>query len=294
MAYNDVTDNVVATSAFSMKTLEPVPAHTVMMTCITLPDEIVFVDCGLFPELASKFRRDMEKRFQRKTSYLLLTHTHWDHCLAMEAFADTKIVASPKETARFKRLLKSEPYRKRWVKNFKDDKEITDVIKNVRLCLPNVVSVEEKLVIGPKGQEITFQVTGGHSPGSAYVYSPAERVLCAGDNLLTCYAQLIGDGEKTLEIYRHWETLSIEQVIPGHGKIVKKKYIAKVRSYFEELITVLEELRAEQLNLRSVLKHPRLPTYFGEHQASWVEGSRYHTDWLNFGIKYWYKKLSHT
>ena len=94
-----------------------------------------------------------------------------------------------------------------------------------------------------------------------------------------------------LETYRHWETLDIDHVIPGHGEVVSKEYITKVRSYFDELICTLKELGDTQLDCKRILKHPKLPTYFGSNHASWIEGSQYHTGWLNNSIIYWCKKL---
>lgn len=293
MCYTKVADNVVATSFSSIIQVSNVrPTTTSMMTCIALPDELVFVDCGLSSEFAAKFRRDMEERFQRRTSHLLLTHIHRDHFWGMKAFKDVNVAASKKEIPHLKRLLKNiESRREHWAGRCIGNEEIVEAIMNADLFLPNI-SVKEKLTVGPEYEGVIFQVTGGHSAGSAYVYSPSERILCTGDNLLTCYAQLFGNGEKMLETYQHWETLDIKHVVPGHGEIVSKEYITKVRNYFEELIPVLRELKYKQLDLKSVLKHPKLPTYFGKRQTSWIEGSRCHTGWLNKSIKYWYQKLA--
>jgi len=261
------------------------------MTCIALSDELVFVDCGLSSKFAAKFRKDMEEKFQRKTSHLLLTHLHQDHYWAMGAFKDVNVVASRKERSYLKRILKNIKSRKeQWAGRFISNETIAKAIINANLFLPNI-SVKEKLSIG-SGKGVIFQVTGRHSSGSAYVYSRSERVLCTGDNLLTCYAQLFGNGEKMLETYRHWETLDIEHVVPGYGEVVSKEYITKVRSYFEELISTLKELEDKQLDLKSILKQPKLPIYFSRNHASWIEGSRYHTGWLNNSIIYWYKKLT--
>lgn len=62
--YTDVTENVV-TTAGSTDSIAPI--QTVAITCIALPDELIFVDCGVIPKVASKFRSDMEKRFQLNT-----------------------------------------------------------------------------------------------------------------------------------------------------------------------------------------------------------------------------------
>ena len=92
--YDEISDNVVV--MYPSKPRNPMndAPQTVTTTCIALPDELVFVDCGIYPDLATKFRTDMEEKYQRKCSHLFLTHTHWDHIMAMEVYKDTNVVAS--------------------------------------------------------------------------------------------------------------------------------------------------------------------------------------------------------
>ncbi len=289
--YVDVTENVVTTTGSS--TSEQVaPWQTTRMTCIALPDQLVFVDCGVIPQIASRFRSDMEERFGRNTSHLLLTHTHWDHIFAMEAFEDVTVITSKVGIQYLQRNLQGMLSREKRVQiaktRFADRKEIAECYKNANLFLPHI-GVKEKLAIGPEEREIIFRVIGGHSKDSASIYLPAEKVLCTGDNLLTCYAQLPGNPTETFEIFDYWETLDIDNVVPGHGDVVGKKFIAKVRTFFEELIAALENLKSQELSEKEVVNHPNLPSYFGEELPSWIEGGKYHTQWLELNIKSWYR-----
>ncbi|MFX1490209.1 MAG: hypothetical protein ACFFBI_13745 [Promethearchaeota archaeon] len=50
--------------------------QTVPTTCIALPNKFIFIDCGVNPDLASNFREDMEKKYQKNVriySSLILT-----------------------------------------------------------------------------------------------------------------------------------------------------------------------------------------------------------------------------
>jgi glyoxylase-like metal-dependent hydrolase (beta-lactamase superfamily II) len=49
------------------------------ITCIALDDGLLFVDTGLSTEVAARYRSAMEKRFEKKTTALLLTHAHQEH-----------------------------------------------------------------------------------------------------------------------------------------------------------------------------------------------------------------------
>jgi glyoxylase-like metal-dependent hydrolase (beta-lactamase superfamily II) len=260
------------------------------MTCFQVSSGLAFVDCGVIFRDAAQFRREMEKKFHKETSHLLLTHTHWDHCFAMKAFEDCTIITSQKG---FNSLKTMKTRRKdgniRVPQHMTADPDLKEAMETAELLIPQV-SVKDTFSMGDH-QELMFCSTGGHSPDSAFIYSPSERTLCAGDNLLTCYAQLVGNGKKMLEIYHRWESMDIQQVIPGHGRVVGKEYITCVRTYFEALIGALRELKQKGYSLEEVMTHPRLPDYFGTQQPEWIENSPYHEGWLNLGISYWYKNV---
>jgi len=64
------------------------------ITCLATEEGLYFVDCGLNTELAGQFRKNMEKKFAKKTVALLLTHAHIDHFFGMGAFSDVKVISS--------------------------------------------------------------------------------------------------------------------------------------------------------------------------------------------------------
>ena len=92
-----VTENIFTAHApYTPRELTAHPGRTVNVTCIALQEELIFIDCGVLREVVVQFRKHMEKHFHRKTTHLLLTHSHWDHILAMDVFQDAQIVVSRK------------------------------------------------------------------------------------------------------------------------------------------------------------------------------------------------------
>ncbi|MFX0117460.1 MAG: MBL fold metallo-hydrolase [Candidatus Hodarchaeota archaeon] len=256
--YNQITSNVITTAPRNIDDIADMdPSETVALTCISLAEALLIIDCGADTEKARKFRHEMEYHFKRKVSHLLLTHGHWDHADALSAFRDVIVVISKKGATKIKADVK----------------------------------VTKTFVIGTKENNVLFQVSGGHSPDSAYVYYPSEKVLSAGDNLLSCYAQVFSNGKMVLDLYRSWESLDVKHIIPGHGFLVDKHYLMNVRRYFEELIEILRILKSEGLTISQVLKHTDLPEYCYKNHSKWEEGGRRHTGWLNAGIKYWYRHV---
>ncbi|MFX0210844.1 MAG: MBL fold metallo-hydrolase [Candidatus Hodarchaeota archaeon] len=258
MAYNLITSNVVTTAPKTIVEFIGIdPPETVALTCINLSEALIIVDCGADTKKAIIFRSEMEHIFKRKLSHLLLTHWHWDHSDALNVFQDVTVVISRRGAAKIKADVK----------------------------------VAKTIVIGSKGDEVKFQVSGGHSPDSAFVYYPSDKVLCTGDNLISCYAQSFSNDKVLLDLYRSWESLDVKYIVPGHGFVVNKDYLINVRSYFENLIESLKELKSQGLTINQVLKHADLPEYCYKNHSKWEEGGRRHTGWLNMGIKYWYRNI---
>ena len=57
---------------------------------------LIFVDAGRVAQDAKKFREEMEKKYNKKAKYLILTHNHDDHTFGAEAFKDLPIISSQK------------------------------------------------------------------------------------------------------------------------------------------------------------------------------------------------------
>ncbi|MHA2393372.1 MAG: MBL fold metallo-hydrolase [Promethearchaeota archaeon] len=293
MAYHGVTDNVFVMYPSKPSYPSNTAPQTVPTTCIALPYELIFIDCGVYPDLAAKFRNEMENKFQRECSHLLLTHTHWDHILAMEIFKDVNIVASEigiKDLNNFLKVIGNES-QENWPGMLNtEEKEVFDILAKSKLFLPNL-SVKEELSIGTLDNEIIFKVIGGHSKDSAYIFSPKEKVLCGGDNLIECYYQLSGTPSETLGIIRNWDSLDIEFAVPGHGKVVKKDFITDLKTYYEDLITTLEDLINQEIPRKKILNHPNLPQYFGKGRRDWSEGCFPSSNWMEMTIRSWYHFL---
>lgn len=293
MEYSKVSDNIYIMHPTREENLLKSVTNTVPTTCIAHPDGLIFVDCGAYPDLSSKFRFDMETKFQRKTNHLLLTHLHWDHFLAMETFKDVDIVAPELGIHEFNNFINTIDKLEvdKWASLLLiDEDEIIDIVKKVKLFPPNIL-VKEEFKIGSVENEVIFHIIGGHSIDSTYIYIPSERVLCAGDNLIECFAQLPGTPEKTLEIYSHWESLAIDKIIPGHGNVIDKNYLLKIKSYFEDLISVLTNLITNKTPRKEIFSHPSLPKYFARNQPNWTESSKPDMKWIEMTIKSWYRYL---
>jgi glyoxylase-like metal-dependent hydrolase (beta-lactamase superfamily II) len=294
LQYVEVTNNVVTTTLYPEET----EGHTLRMYetgnmgCIALKNELMFVDCGAIVKNARRFREDMEKRFQKPTTHLFLTHDHYHCTYGMTAFEDVTVVSSSVCQSYFRKNFKkgvSDLWKERILSAFPDDEMLKCSLIENDLFIPHtgVPNLSER-AFGEKNQVI-FRSCRGHSAASGYIYVPNEKVLFTGGNLNSCYAQMIVP-LATVEVYRTWESLDIDFVVPGHGPIVDKSYISSIRDYFEQLLHKLRELKPEGLSAEQVVNRNDLPEY--PHKGkNWTEGSPYHTQAIDWLVKYWYGRV---
>jgi glyoxylase-like metal-dependent hydrolase (beta-lactamase superfamily II) len=296
MQIQEITKNVfVANSLDKERSKNNDAAQTVNIVCIALPNQLVFVDSGVYNQALKNFRKQMEDHFQRKASHLLLTHIHWDHILSMEVFQDVDIVIAKKAIrglkASYKGYLSPEERKERAIKyKEENDLELAEDIENANLFIPNV-TVKDELVINDEGMKLIFKVIGNHTADSAYIHIPSEKILCTGDNLLTIYPQLNRNSFDTIKMYKSWLDLDIDLFIPGHGVPVKKDYIRSLISYYESLIAFLKMKIQESVSLNKILEDPNLPRYFGQDMPDWASSCRSGDDWLEAEIGGWFRFL---
>jgi glyoxylase-like metal-dependent hydrolase (beta-lactamase superfamily II) len=260
LSYIDVSESVVM--------LENEKVHGSNIACLATNDGLVFVDCGLFTEIAAEFRKDMEAKFKKKTIALLLTHAHTDHFFGMGAFADVPVVAAAAERPLFEQQL-SIDFQSR-VEGYKRIFPLFDqALKTAKPFTPTKW-FEEEITFGTGKNQVIIRRTGGHTAGCSYALMTSQGVLAAGDNVQVDYFPYFGDqtGDMTIwiETLKQWEDMDLQRICPGHGRVVDETYITVVREYYEELVAALRKLKSDGVPIREAVFHPELPAGY------WPEG----------------------
>jgi hydroxyacylglutathione hydrolase len=139
---------------------------------------------------------------------VMITHGHFDHMGAAEAFGSKTLVAIGGKELDFLNA-SSGLFSERF--------------------MPDALLEEGDLVVG----DISLQImlTPGHSPGSICVYWPDRKALFSGDVLFTRSVGRTdlpgGQGKSLKESILRIAELDIEYLLPGHGEIVTGRQAVK-------------------------------------------------------------------
>jgi glyoxylase-like metal-dependent hydrolase (beta-lactamase superfamily II) len=233
--------------------------YLVNSCCVILDSELIFIDTGLNDDVAEEFVSKMKNKTGIKDIKLVITHAHGDHISGIKPFEGCHIIVSKYFPASLNENMK----RFRW------GEERMKYYNSFSLDI-----MEEQKVIGEGDYKIIFKQIGGHSPDSIYGYFPKDKVLFAGDNLLSKMPQYFPFDNTNLDDWirglKEWEKMDIDWVVVGHGDVVKKDHITRVREFFEELVDFLEYSASEKLSIEQVLSHADCPSYFEEDPENWT------------------------
>ncbi len=97
-------------------------------------------------------------------------------------------------------------------------------------------------VLDVDGTEVHYLHTPGHTPGSGCVWVPEDRVLFAGDTLMSGYAPVTRFGNA--ELWRQWlasleklRNLDFDYIVPGHGPICGREEIVRHIGLLEQALS---------------------------------------------------------
>lgn len=175
--------------------------------------------------------------------YLINTHADGDHVFGNELFKEAEIIASADCAAAFQTELTPQGYAE-MLKNAPDMGKLGRYFtlafgrfnfEGITLTPPTRV-FEGRLDLKVGDKEINLiQVGPAHSVGDIMVYLPGDRVLFAGDIIMTAVAPVSWEGPldnviKALDLILD---LDVEVLLPGHGPLSDKSAARDNKDYWE-------------------------------------------------------------
>jgi glyoxylase-like metal-dependent hydrolase (beta-lactamase superfamily II) len=229
-------------------------------------DGVLVFDSNGTPASSAAVLAEIRKLTDQPVKYLVYSHWHWDHWYGSEtytrAFPDLKVVAHEKTrdlmagpAIEFNRPgLESQlpGYLAALEKRAQTDPKVQPLLdedrffleqkQNVHLVLP-AVTFTDRLVLHLGEREIqVLHYDRAVTPGDAFLYLPAEKIVMTGDLLvnpvafaLSCYPS---GWLRTLE---RIDALDAAVIVPGHGDPLRDK--ALLRAHIDVMRELLKSGR---------------------------------------------------
>lgn len=205
-----------------------------IVAVITGDERSLVIDAGNSSQHAALFLDEVERRGLRRPDLVVLTHWHWDHIFGMKQMA-VPTIATNRTVEEMQKMVDYEWSDEALEERIHQGIEIpfcADAIKlefgkdrDIEVILPTIRFTGE-LEINLGGVTCLLrQVENDHSPGSALVYIPEERVLFLGDamyadifsaewnytvNQTTRLLDTIGEYEADYYVWSHGEAMAKE------------------------------------------------------------------------------------
>jgi glyoxylase-like metal-dependent hydrolase (beta-lactamase superfamily II) len=208
--------------------------------------EAFVVDSLFYPDESRKLIKLLEDE-KRRLAGLMNTHWHLDHVAGNELFK-TRII-SHSLTPQLMRTSLSQQ-----VQQFKN------AIGNVSVQTPSEVFHSSKEIeFGDK--KMRFIHSPGHTPDSAVVYMPRERVLIGGDTVMELPLITYGDSAAQIRSLVELEKLDASIIIQGHGRICARGKLSQDIAYLENARKIAKEFYENEKTVEELLQSP-IDLYF--------------------------------
>jgi cyclase len=201
---------------------------------IKTSEGLVLVETPMVPEDAYKLRAEIGKEV--KIKYIINTEPHQDHFSGNYYFEGTVV---GHEGTREAILTAS-------IEQFKGMLQMSapgaTLEKDFCFRAPTI-TFSERLTLSMGKHTIKLINFPGHTPFETAVFIPEERVVFTGDNVVRGSMPFLHQAVPYawLDSLKRIEQLEVDYIVPGHGKVCDKSYLAEMSANIAAWIEVVKD-----------------------------------------------------
>lgn len=195
-------------------------------------DMAVVIDTLPFPEETMEIRDFIENNLKVPVRYVINTHYHADHTWGNNVFKNALILSSD---------LTLEMMEDKGAPSLEAAKLQNPVYKNVSLRYPSLTFASGMIGIQIGRKTLKIIPLPGHSKDGVGILIVEDRVLFAGDLLMSLPYFVDGDIDEMITSMKSLQGQGLENVVQGHGDIILR---GEVDSIIDENVTYLEKVRS--------------------------------------------------
>lgn len=195
------------------------------------PDMAVVIDTLAYPEETLEMRAFIERELQVPVRYVINTHYHADHAWGNCLFPGAKVLAH---------TLCHEMLANRGIPALEAQREQNTIYRNIKIVLPHITFNEGEMDLQVGKKTLKIFPFAGHTKDSIAVLVEEDRVLFAGDTVMSL--PFIGDGDvdDSINSLKRLPKMGLENIIQGHGDIILR---GEIDDKIKEDLEYLNEIK---------------------------------------------------
>lgn len=198
---------------------------------------VVLVDTGFSDEVGRLIKNAVGKLTRKPVTHVINTHHHGDHVLGNSEFKGAEILSTEycrdsvdKTGWNWIGILEQMVGRK-----FPNTKPLTPTTTVAQ------ESRTERIIHGVR--MVIWAPPGSHTPGDLMIYLPEDKVLIAGDIMVSKMTPNLGDGNigNWIAVLDEVKGMDLKSVIPGHGPLMTTQDVVAMHARMTEFYAGVEK-----------------------------------------------------
>ncbi len=206
--------------------------HGANVAFIVTGEGVILIDAPMLPKQADHWREEIRKHADQEIIYIINTDHHRAHVIGNQFFPTAKIVAHERAWKEMKSY--GDSFRTRLINMYRDRiPEAVEVWKEHLQIIKPEITFSGRTYLFKGDKEIHLIPVGGHTPATTVVFFPEEKLLFAGDVVVTNRPPFLSQGntKEWLEALTYLRKLRYDVLIPGHGELTGKEATENMSKY---------------------------------------------------------------
>lgn len=193
---------------------------------------VILIDTPLLPDDARWWHEQIAQRTDRDILYIINTDHHRGHVLGDQYFPMATVIAHEFAWKNMKSY--GDSFRTRLLNLYRKRRPeaVREWQQSLRIVEPEITFTGRTILY--KGDtELHLIPLGGHTEATTVVYFPREKVLFAGDLVVTDRPPFLSqsDTKQWLEALAYLRKVRFDVLVPGHGELSGKEATEKMSEF---------------------------------------------------------------
>jgi cyclase len=206
--------------------------HGANVAFVATGEGVILIDTPMLPRDARHWLCEIQRRTEERILYIVNTDHHRAHVIGNQHFPMATVIAHENAWREMKSY--GDSFRMRLLNMYRE--RIPDAAAEWRQTLEIVkpqVTFTGRTALYKGKTELHLIAVGGHTPATAVVFMPNEKLLFAGDVVVTNRPPFLSQGntKEWLEALTLLRKLRYDVLIPGHGELAGKEATDRMSEY---------------------------------------------------------------